>query len=225
MSLPRLYLSQSANLDLLEALEFGRVADGTPPEHWHAVGEDEDFGYLHDGEGGPIVGFQVSRYSTFDPESPSVAEIWTAAHFEVPLLGLVRANAGEIILAARALLGTADTLNREYFEAAMSAVGDPRESLQRWLQCLQAGDSMAHHALGYTLLDLGRHHEAYRHLRYYVGIAPAGAWNWAWLGRAAAAIGETEEARDAFERAILLDKDNETDAREQLAALTSDGGI
>ena len=220
MSLPRLYLNQDAGFDFLIALEFGRVADGTPPDHWHAVGEDEDFGYLHDGEGGPIVGFQVNRYSTFDPESPSVAEIWTAAYFEVPLLGLARASAGEIILAARALLGTASSLNRAYFSAATDAQDDdPRKSLQRWLQCLQTGDSMAHFALGYTLFELGRHHEAYRHLRYYVGIAPAAAWNWSWLGRAAAAIGETDEARDAFERAILLDTINETDAREQLAAL------
>lgn len=220
MSLPRIYLNQDGDLDWLIALEFGRVADGTPPEHWRGVGDDEDFGYLHEGAGGPIVGFEVKRYSTFDPENPSVAEIWTAAYFEVPLLGLARANAGEVILAARALLGSASTLNRAYFDAAVNAQDEgPNESLQRWLQCLQTGDSMAHFALGYTLFELGRHHEAYRHLRYYVGIAPAGAWNWCWLGRAAASIGETDEAREALERAILLDKDGETDAREQLAAL------
>jgi hypothetical protein len=36
---------------------------------------------------------------------PAVAAIWTAAQFEVPLLGLQRASAGEVILAARPLLG------------------------------------------------------------------------------------------------------------------------
>jgi tetratricopeptide (TPR) repeat protein len=83
---------------------------------------------------------------------------------------------------------------------------------------------MAHFGLGYVLFDLGRHHEAYRHLRYYVRIAPAAAWNWYWLAKAARAIGETDEARQAYERAVLLDADNETDAREQLAALEGDGG-
>ncbi len=34
---------------------------------------------------------------------------------------------------------------------------------------------MAHFALGYTLYELGRYHEAYRHLRYYAQIAPASA--------------------------------------------------
>ena len=219
MSIPRLYLNQDEDYDWLIALEYGRVDDGVPADHWQVVGDDE-FGYLHDGPGGPIVGFRVQPYSSFDPDDPSVSEIWTAAQFEVPLLGLARANAGEIILAARALLGNGSTLNRAFFSAAVNAQDEsPEESLQRWLQCLQTGDSMAHFALGYTLFDLGRHHEAYRHLRYYIGIAPAGAWNWCWLGKAAAAIGETDEARQAYERAILLDTDNETDAREQLAAL------
>jgi Flp pilus assembly protein TadD len=80
---------------------------------------------------------------------------------------------------------------------------------------------MAHFGLGYTLFDLGRHHEAYRHLRHYTEIAPAGAWNWCWLGRAAEAIGEVAEARAAYERAIALSEegDYDTDAAELLAAL------
>ena len=33
---------------------------------------------------------------------------------------------------------------------------------------------MAHFGLGYTLYDLGRFQEAYRHLRHYTEIAPHG---------------------------------------------------
>src|SRR4051794_27232828 len=47
---------------------------------------------------------------------------------------------------------------------------------------------MAHFALGYTLYELGRFKEAYRHLRYYTEISPQGAWNWCWLGKAAQAV-------------------------------------
>lgn len=77
---------------------------------------------------------------------------------------------------------------------------------------------MAHHALGYTLYDLGRYHEAYRHLKAYTEIVPADGWAWRWLGKASEAIGEREEARSAYEKAIALDGD-ETDAPELLVLL------
>ena len=82
---------------------------------------------------------------------------------------------------------------------------------------------MAHFALGYTHLELGQNHDAYRHLRYYTEVAPAGSWNWCWFGKAAIAIGEKAEARKAFEHAIALaaDGDEETDAPELLAELES----
>jgi len=213
-------MNQIASLDWLIALEFGRVDDGQPSDHWEGV--SADFGYLRDTPGGRIVGFKVVNYSHFDPEDPAVAEIWTAAHFEVPMLGLPRASAGEIILAARALVGDGDTINRAYFQAAIdSQDSDPEEALGLWLACLQAGDCMAHFALGYTLYELGRYQEAYRHLRYYAEIAPAGAWNWCWLGKAAQAIGELDEARAAYLRAIALaeDDDEQTDAPELLTTL------
>lgn len=80
---------------------------------------------------------------------------------------------------------------------------------------------MAHFGLGYTLLELGRDREAYRHLRYYAEIAPAHPWNHCWFGKAAAAIGEVEEARSAYLRAIELTEagGDETDAPELLAEL------
>lgn len=91
-----------------------------------------------------------------------------------------------------------------------------------WRHVLESGDSMAHFSLGYSLLELGRPSEAYRHLRYYTEIAPAGAWNWVWYGKAAEAIGELTEARRAYRRAIEIEASDEgesTDAPELLAAL------
>ena len=80
---------------------------------------------------------------------------------------------------------------------------------------------MAHFGLGYTLYDLGRFKEAYRHLRRYTEISPCGGWNWCWLGKAAEAVGETAEARAAYERAIELESsgDQESDASELLEQL------
>jgi tetratricopeptide (TPR) repeat protein len=218
MALPRLYLNHIAAFDWLIALEFGRVDDGQPSDHWEGV--SEKFGFLRESPDGEIVGFKIVDYSEFDPHLPDVADIWTQAHFEVPVLGLPHASAGEIILAARALLAEVETINRTYFSAAIDARDDPHKALDLWLACLQAGDCMAHFALGYTLYALGRHHEAYRHLRYYTEIAPAGAWNWCWRGKAAEAIGETDEARTSYLRAIELEDDEvETDAEELLAEL------
>lgn len=97
---------------------------------------------------------------------------------------------------------------------------NPQEALHLWLSCLEAGDSMAHFALGYTLYELERHHEAYRHLRYYTHIARAEPWNWCWFGKAATAVGELGEARFAYEHAIELSADaDETYAPELLREL------
>jgi hypothetical protein len=48
------------------------------------------------------------------------------------------------------------------FGLATNAEGERAVAL--WRQCLEAGDSMAHYSLGYTLLELGRAREAYGHL-------------------------------------------------------------
>ncbi len=102
-------------------------------------------------------------------------------------------------------------------------------ALTNWRCCLEAGDSIAHFALGYTLYELGRYHEAYRHLRYYAQIAPASAWNWCWLGKAAEAIGEVGEARAAYEQACEIevadgDDAEEADAAELLVGLDTSQG-
>ncbi len=215
---PRLYLSHAAELDWLAALEFGRVDDGQPSANWVEV--SDQVGFLHDGgPGGRAVGFKVLRFSELDPDAPEHDRIWSGPRFDVPLVGLTGAVAGEVIVAARAFFGDEPSINRLYFNAAAGRSGE--DALALWRACLEAGDSMAHFGLGYTLYELGRPHEAYRHLRHYVEIAPAGSWNWCWFGRAAQAIGELEEARAAYERAIELEgaSGDETDAADLLAGL------
>ena len=213
----RLYLNHVSGLDWLIALEFGRIDDGQPPENWRGV--SEKIGFLDEEPGGRVLGFKVLEFSRFDPDAAEVREIWEGPNFDAPVLGLTNASAGEIITATRPLFGDAMTINRAYFDHAIDAEGE--DSLALWLSCLQAGDSMAHFGLGCGLYDVGRYHEAYRHLRHYCEIAPNGSWPWCWLGKAAEAIGEPGEARRAYERAIeLTDAGAEaTEAPELLALL------
>lgn len=215
----RLYINHIESLNWFIALEFGRVDEGQAPDHW--VGVSEQFGYLYEQAGSEArcLGFKVLNYSTFDTEDEAVEQIWTGPHFDAPALGLTDVSAGAIIVAARALLGDAVNVGRELFEQATAETGD--DALRLWLQCLQAGDSMAHFGLGYTLFELGRYPEAYRHLRHYSEIAPYLAWSVCWYGRAAAAVGELDEAREALERATELEglRGEETDAAELLALL------
>ena len=218
MSPPRLYLNHLANLDWLIALEFGRVDDAQGTDNWRGV--SEAFGYLNDGPRGRCVGFKVVDFSEFDPEAADVREIWEGPLFDVPVLGLSGIPAGEVVIGARALFRGDDSINRSFFNAAVQADGE--EAYGLWLACLQSGDAMAHFGLGYTLYELGRYPEAYRHLRHYTEIAPRGSWNWCWRGKGAEAVGETAEAIAAYEHAIALEEagDQETDARELLERLT-----
>jgi hypothetical protein len=221
MTHPRLHITHTAGLDAFVALEFGRVDDGQPTEHWRRVGPW--FSYLHDQPKGQVVGFKIAEFSRFDAEAPAVTEIWEGPRFDAPLLGLSGVSAGEIAVAGRSVLGPENTLNRIYFEAALDEQDDPERALELWSACLQTGDFTAHLGLGYTLYELGRAHEAYQHLRRYTEIAPCGAWNWCWYGKAAEQIAETEEARHAYQRAIQLEQHgtDETDARERLAMLNT----
>lgn len=194
------------------------MAEGQPPGSWDGL--TEDVGLLHDGPGGPAVGFQVKRFSRVDLDE---AELFEGPRFDVPALGLTEMSVGEIALAARAFFGGHDSLNRRLFAAAVAA--DGLEAAHIWSACLQAGDGMANFGLGYTLLDLGFHRDAYRHLRHYTELAPCLAWAWCYRGRAAAALGEQQEARMAYRRAIALEKDEDpTTARELLAALRGASG-
>ena len=220
----RLYINHLAEYDWLIALEFGRVDDGQPAENWRGI--SEQVGYLHDGPGGRPLGFKVVDFSEFDVDAAEVREIWGEPLFYVPLLGLSAASAGEIVLATRALVGEETTIHRDLFREAVDTE-DPREALPLWLACLESGDSMAHFGLGYTLFDLGRFREAYRHLRHYTEIAPHGSWNWCWFGKGAEAVGERDEAVAAYERALELeaDGDEETEATERLKELVGFEGM
>ena len=214
---PRLYINHAPELDWLIALEFGRV-DDAQPENWRGV--SDQLGFLYESPGGRCLGFKVLSFSSFDPSAEEADEVWSGPTFDVPLVGLTSVSAGEIVLATRALLGDQPTINRVYFNDAAGAQS-PDEALALWSCCLEAGDSMAHFGLGYTLYERKRYPEAYRHLRHYTEIAPCGAWNWCWLGMAAEAVGEQAEARQAYERAIELEAGggDETDAAERLARL------
>ncbi|MEJ7784251.1 MAG: hypothetical protein WKF96_05555 [Solirubrobacteraceae bacterium] len=104
---PRLYINHPGHLDWLIALEFGRVDDGQPLDCWERV--SEHFVWLHDGPDGPIVGFKVMGFSTFDANDDEHAAIWTGPRFYAPLVGLTDASAGEITIAAATLLDGHDT--------------------------------------------------------------------------------------------------------------------
>jgi tetratricopeptide (TPR) repeat protein len=169
------------------------------------------------------VGFQVKDLSTLDADAPEHAEMWDGPRFDAPVLGLSDAPVGAIAVAARAFFGGESSLNVRLFDSAVEA--DGREAAHLWAACLQSGDAMAHFGLGYTLLDLGRHREAYRHLRRYTELAPSLAWAWCYRGQAAEALGELAEARMAYRRAIALERDDDpTTAREFLAALRGASG-
>jgi tetratricopeptide (TPR) repeat protein len=184
-----LFLSYDEYLDWLTLIEFGRVENTQPRDHWRGV--SESFGYLLRYPEGPEIGFKILAFSGFDPEDPEVVEIWEDPRFDVPTLGLRNSTAGEIVLAARRFLVGRSTINRVYFNRAMQAEGEEAEEL--WRYCLQAGDLMAHYGLGYTLYDLGRYREAYRHLRAYTELVPADGWAWSWLGKVYEAMGDLED--------------------------------
>jgi len=212
-----LFLSHDADYDWLTAIEFGETDDLQPAERWEGV--SDSFGWLLHEPGGTPMGFMIKDFSTFDPEDDEVASIWNGPGFYVPVLGLRDATAGEIALAAAVFLDGQSTLNRRLFDAAVAASG--AEAVDLWRECLQAGDVMAHYGLGYTLYELGRHHEAYRHLRAYAELVPSNGWAWCWTGRAAHALGNVADAELAYRNALEAERagSDETDAAELLEAL------
>lgn len=218
-----LFINRDLELDFLQAHPFGSVSDGQPPDRYRVVGEH--FRFMLDRPRGRPTGFEVSPLSEFDPYDAAHARIWRPPRFDAPTLGLAKATAGEVVLAAQASLLEEPTANRIYFSLAL-AEGDSEEAVGLWRMCLECGDQMAHYGLGYTLHGLGRQREAYRHLRFYAELVPENAWAWCWLGRACEALGEEAEARGAYERAVELEETGgfETDAPELLAALTAPGG-
>jgi hypothetical protein len=205
-----LYLSHLADVDRLDAVEFGRLIDGQPEECWRAVSDPDGpddgplVGYLHDGALGRPVGFSVLGLSVYDVDRPGVAEIWGPPSFDVPQLGLEAASAGEIILAARADFDDYLSFGRDLCLRARETTGE--EALANWLSALDSGELGAHLGAGRTLFELGLYGHAYTHLRWYARHAPGSASAWCWLGRAAEALDNVEEAVTAYERAVALEE-------------------
>ena len=213
-----LHLSVNVTDDWLEAVEFGAVIDGRPSSQ--IVELSSDVRYVLRGTDGPACGFAVHGYATADLEA---LEAFEGPRFAVPVLGLDAATLGEIVLAARGRfeVSTADVC---FFTLALSCAeddGDLEAAAGHWLSCAEAGDMRGLFGLGYTLSDLGRHREAYSHLRRYSEIAPHNSWAWLWLGRASEALGELDEAATAYRTAIRRQREGSfrTDAAARLRAL------
>lgn len=75
-----------------------------------------------------------------------------------------------------------------------------------------AGRPDGAYGLGYALLDLGRTRVAYRHLRAYTEMASLNAWAWCYRGKAAEAIGNGDDARTSYRRAIALEREGGEEA-------------
>ena len=214
-----LHLSVNVHDDWLEAIEFGSVVDGRPDQQ--SVALCEDVRLVLRSARGPAAGFTVHNYKSLDVERYD--ELFEEPLFHVPLLGLEQASVGEVVLAARSRfeISTADVC---FFMLALSAAEEDHDleaAADHWLSCLEAGDMRARFGLGYTMFDLGRHREAYEHLRRYSELAPHNSWAWLWLGRASEEIGEHDEAKRAYRRAIRREREGSfrTDAPERLRAL------
>jgi hypothetical protein len=213
-----LHLSVNVVDDWIEGIEFGSVVDGRPGSHLVEV--TPDIRYVLRAPGGPVAGFTVHNFSRVELDGLG---IFAAPRFGVPTLGMDRASLGEIVLAARArfAVSTADVC---FFTLALSCAeeeDDLEAAAEHWMSCIEAGDQRGHFGRGYTLFDLGRHREAYGHLRRYAEMAPHNSWSWLWLGRAAESVGELDEAQRAYQRAIRREREGSfrTDAPDRLRAL------
>lgn len=225
LTLPRptrtpLHLSVNVTDDWLEAIEFGRVIDGRPAGELIDITPDVRF-VLRDPHG-PITGLAVHGYRDLDLDAVG-AVTFAGPRFHVPVLGLGAATLGEIVLAARGRfeVSTADVC---FFGLALQCAeqdADLEAAAGHWLSCVEAGDMRGMFGLGYTLFDLGRFVDAYTHLRRYAEIAPHNSWAWLWLGRACEALGEPEEAADAYRSALRREREGSfrTDASHRLRHL------
>ena len=215
-----LHLSVNITDDWIEAIEYGAVVDGRPASQRIELSVDARL-VLRTARG-PVAGFTVHNYSTIDLDDLGPVA-FEGPKFHVPLMGVERAAIGEIILAARARfdVSTADVC---FFTLALASAeedGDLDAAAGHWLSCVEAGDMRGMFGLGYTLFDLERFHDAYGYLRRYTELAPHNSWSWLWLGRAAEAVGELDEAKSAYRRAIRREREGSfrTDAPERLREL------
>ena len=213
-----LHLSVNVSDDWIEGVEFGSVIDGRPPEQ--TVELSPDARYVLRGANGPVCGFAVHGFAGVDLEALGA---FGGPRFAVPVLGLDSASLGEVVLAARGRfdVSTADVC---FFTLALASAeehDDLEAAADHWLSCAESGDMRGLFGLGYTLFDLGREQEAYSYLRRYSELAAHNSWAWLWLGRAAEAIGELDEAGRAYRTAIRRQREGSfrTDASTRLRAL------
>ena len=213
-----LFLSNDFGYDWLLAVEFGSVVDGKLDDEYIRL--DESLALIRREPGGEVLGFVIDDFSAYEPD-PSCPEA-AVARFDVPVLGLAHATPAEIAMSARATFGYESTADVICFDRAVATQGNEHAE-EAWRQCLGTGNLKAHFGLGYTLWELGRFQEAYRHLRFYTELTPRNSWAWCWLGKACVSLGLDAEAKAAFERAIELEAIGsfETDADEMLRALTT----
>ncbi len=200
----------------IEVLAYGTVCDSLDGDRYVGLIEDR-VALVLDESRTEVTGFVAHKYTDLDDDAIEDPALWEGHRFHIPVLGLTQATVGEALLAIRGRFGaeepTADAL---HFHVAMDC-DTPEEALGQWQLALAAGDMKAHYAIGYTLCGLGRHRQAYSHLRRYTELVPENAWAWCWLGQACAGSDQPTEARAAYERAIEIDDD--TDAAELLAEL------
>lgn len=199
-----------------ELLAFGTVTDGLPSERFHTIDADAR---VRPGAGLPdrqrFRHPRLRRRGAFELDAEA---LWDRPRFDVPVLGLAGATAGEVVLAVRGRFAEDEpTADAMHFHLAIGEE-DPAAAVAEWRLALEAGDMKAHYGLGYTLCALGAFRDAYDHLRRYTELVPTNAWAWCWLGQACAGLGDVTEARAAYARAVEIDGD-ETDAPALLAAL------
>ena len=200
--------------DCLYAIEFGKVIDGKCEDEY--VRLDDSFAYVLDEPFGDMIGFVVDG---LDYDLYQTDAIWQGPEFVVPALPLGKCTAGELVAAALALYSDTSTADAQTFHMAVSA--NEGHDIDAWILCLGTGELKAHFGLGYTYWEHGHFAEAYTHLRHYTTLVPRNAWAWCWFGKACGSLGELGEAREAFERALEIEREGgvETDAGELLASL------
>jgi hypothetical protein len=221
---PVLRISYDNDMDVLRATVAGEVIDSPLEDETevfaHSVDEDgdlEECAWLYTrGPDGPLIGFEVRDALEWEIDHLPMDEApWCGPTFDVPTLALRDATIGQILLAARNTLvdSTPDIIQ---FDGALAArrLDDPELAEECWRACLACGEMKAHYGLGYTLVELDRPREAFGHLAMYTEIAPRLAWAWFWRGRAAHVMGELDEARRCYERALECEAEgsDETDA-------------
>lgn len=210
-------------MDWLIAIEFGHVIDGKCEDEYVTL--DEDFRFVLSEPDGYLIGFVVDGFEAYDPVSE--AEIWedgpfdVPAIFDVPVLGLEDASAGEITTLAGVFFEGISTTDADLFHWAVEVDEAGEEKVRRWQRCLASGNLKAHFGLGYSLCEIGCFHRAYSHLRRYTELVPRNSWAWCWLGQACVGCGDRDEARRAYEEALRLEREGSfrTNAAELLAAI------